>query len=65
MLAPGGRFVEIGKRDIYADTALGLKVMRRNISLFAVDMARLSDDNPDVLKEVLTNVADLRPGGER
>lgn len=63
VLAPGGRFVEIGKRDIYADTALGLKVMRRNISLFAVDMARLSDDNPDVLKEVLTNVADLVQAG--
>lgn len=63
VLAPGGRFVEIGKRDIYADTALGLKIMRSNISFFAIDMARLNDDNPEVLKSVLTEIGDLIKAG--
>ena len=35
LLAFGGRFVEIGKRDIYGDTRLGLFPFRRNLSFYA------------------------------
>ncbi|CKM11143.1 mycocerosic acid synthase [Mycobacterium tuberculosis] len=42
LLAFGGRFVEIGKRDIYGDTRLGLFPFRRNLSLYAVDLALLT-----------------------
>ncbi|MBI4859587.1 MAG: SDR family NAD(P)-dependent oxidoreductase [Candidatus Riflebacteria bacterium] len=38
LLKPFGRFVELGKRDLYADTRIGLKPLRQNVSYFAVDV---------------------------
>ena len=46
LLAFGGRFVEIGKRDIYGDTRLGLFPFRRNLSFYAVDLALMSISDP-------------------
>jgi acyl transferase domain-containing protein/NADPH:quinone reductase-like Zn-dependent oxidoreductase/acyl carrier protein len=51
-LAANGRFIEIGKRDIYSDSALGLRALRRNASFFALDMARMDQDDPIALAEV-------------
>ena len=41
ILKPFGRFIEIGKRDIFDDAPVGLKALRRNISFFAVDLIGL------------------------
>jgi amino acid adenylation domain-containing protein len=41
ILATGGRFLEIGKRDIYADAPLGLHGLRNNIAFFAIDLDQL------------------------
>ncbi len=41
LLRIGGRFVELGKKDIYADTRIGLYPFRRNISLHSVDLGVL------------------------
>jgi NADPH:quinone reductase-like Zn-dependent oxidoreductase/acyl carrier protein len=38
VLATYGRFLEIGKRDIYADTRIGLKPFRKQITMAAIDM---------------------------
>ena len=46
LLAYGGRFVEIGKRDIYGDTRLGLFPFRRNLTFYAVDLALISQHHP-------------------
>ena len=46
LLAPGGRFVEIGKQDIYANSHLGLRALRHNRSFFAVDLERSFADEP-------------------
>ena len=46
LLAFGGRFVEIGKRDIYGDTRLGLFPFRRNLTFYAVDLALMSVSHP-------------------
>jgi acyl transferase domain-containing protein/acyl carrier protein len=40
LLRLNGRFLEIGKRDIYGGTALSLKPFRNSLSYFAIDMAR-------------------------
>lgn len=56
LLAFGGRFVEIGKRDIYGDTRLGLFPFRRNLSLYAVDLALLSHSHPETVRNLLTTV---------
>lgn len=45
-LRPFGRFVEIGKTDIYDDAALYLKRFGDNLSYFAVDIDRLMAQKP-------------------
>ncbi|KCG07958.1 sulfolipid-1 biosynthesis phthioceranic/hydroxyphthioceranic acid synthase, partial [Mycobacterium tuberculosis] len=56
LLAFGGRFVEIGKRDIYGDTRLGLFPFRRNLSLYAVDLALLTHSHPHTVRRLLKTV---------
>ena len=51
VLAPYGRFVEIGKRDIYEDARIGLRAFRKNLSYFAVDLDRLCLERPEVAGE--------------
>ncbi|PRQ06870.1 type I polyketide synthase [Enhygromyxa salina] len=38
ILRSGGRFLEIGRTDIYANKRLGMEVFRKNVALFAVDI---------------------------
>lgn len=38
ILAPFGRFIELGKRDIYDDRRIGLKAFRNNLSYHVVDV---------------------------
>ncbi|WP_027501588.1 type I polyketide synthase [Rhodococcus sp. UNC363MFTsu5.1] len=53
LLRIGGRFVELGKKDIYADTRIGLFPFRRNISLHSVDLGVLPYEQlGDILREV-------------
>lgn len=40
-LRPFGRFVELGKRDYVANTHIGLRPFRKNISYFGVDVDQL------------------------
>lgn len=64
LLAFGGRFAEIGKRDIYGDTRLGLFPFRRNLSFYAVDLALMSVSHPDRLRELLATVYLLTAEGD-
>lgn len=41
LLGPSGRFLEIGRNDIYRNTKLGLRPFANNLSYFAVDLSRL------------------------
>ncbi|MDQ2586788.1 SDR family NAD(P)-dependent oxidoreductase [Saccharothrix yanglingensis] len=41
LLRFGGRFVELGKRDLYGDRNVSLRPFRNNISYFAVDIDQL------------------------
>nr|WP_255503193.1 type I polyketide synthase [Mycolicibacterium sp. CR10] len=56
LLAHGGRFVEIGKRDIYGDTRLGLFPFRRNLAFYAVDLGLLAYSDPDRFRDLLSTV---------
>ena len=42
LLAIGGRFVEIGKADVYGDTRLGLYPFRRNLTFHYLDLALMA-----------------------
>lgn len=63
LLAFGGRFVEIGKRDIYGDTRLGLFPFRRNLTFYALDLALMSFSHPDRLRGLLNTVYRLTADG--
>ncbi len=52
-LAPYGRFIELGKRDVYDDRAIGLKALRRNVSLHVVDVAALIDERPALAQALM------------
>ena len=62
LLAFGGRFIEIGKRDIYGDTRLGLFPFRRNLSMYAVDLALLTHSHPETVQRLLTTVYQAHRG---
>jgi acyl transferase domain-containing protein len=55
-LAPRGRFVEIGKRDVYANARLELRPFADNISFFVVDLARLTEQDPTYVAEMFATV---------
>ena len=38
ILRPVGRFIEIGKTDIYKNRKIGMRPLRKNISMFVVDL---------------------------
>jgi acyl transferase domain-containing protein/acyl carrier protein len=57
-LKPGGRFVELGKRDIYANTPLLLRPFRNNLAYFGVDITRLIADAPEQAAAAFRTVTD-------
>jgi NADPH:quinone reductase-like Zn-dependent oxidoreductase/acyl carrier protein len=63
LLAPGGRFIEIGKRDIYGDTKLGLFPFRRNLAFYGVDLGLMSLSHPSQVRELLNTVYRLTADG--
>ena len=63
LLAFGGRFVEIGKRDIYGDTRLGLFPFRRNLTFYGVDLGLMTVTHPDRLRDLLSTVYQLVADG--
>ncbi|MBS4726893.1 type I polyketide synthase [Mycobacterium sp. SM1] len=56
LLTFGGRFVEIGKRDIYGDTRLGLFPFRRNLTFHGVDLGLLAATDPARVRGLLDTV---------
>ena len=52
-LAPYGRFLELGKRDIYQNSKLGLWGFRKNVAFFAIDLGGLMVEKPTFIKGLL------------
>ena len=59
LLQPFGRFVELGKRDYLANTPIGLRPFRRNLSYFGVDLDQLLASRPDVSHRLFSDVLAL------
>ncbi len=64
VLKPGGRFLEIGKRDIYSDRPLGLFPFRNNLALFAIDLDQLFKQQPQRMGEMLARLVERFERGE-
>ena len=61
LLAPGGRFVELGKQDIVADSVLGLAGLAAGASFSVVDLEvnlRQRPQRYQQLREILRNIVD-------
>lgn len=48
ILRPFGRFLELGKRDFYENSKIGLRPFRNNISYFGIDADQLLIERPDL-----------------
>ena len=59
LLAPFGRFVELGKRDFLANTHIGLRPFRDNLTYFGVDLDQLMLAQPDKSRRLFNEVIEL------
>lgn len=62
ILAPGGRFIELGKKDVHANANLGLAALAKSASFSVVDLDLNLKLQPakyrELLQEILEHVAD-------
>jgi acyl transferase domain-containing protein len=59
VLAPFGRFLEIGKRDMAQNNRLGLRPFLNSLSFFSIDMNRMPADRPALLHKLWLDVMKL------
>lgn len=59
LIAEGGRFVEIGRKDFLANSHLGMRPFDRNVTFAGVDLQRFFSQRPAQLREMLLYVVSL------
>jgi phthiocerol/phenolphthiocerol synthesis type-I polyketide synthase C len=59
ILRPYGRFIELGKRDFFANSKIGLQPFRNNVQFFGVDIDRLLIDRPALCGQLFDELAPL------
>jgi acyl transferase domain-containing protein/NADPH:quinone reductase-like Zn-dependent oxidoreductase/acyl carrier protein/short-subunit dehydrogenase len=59
VLKPFGRFLELGKRDFYENTRIGLRPFRNNISYFGIDADQLMAERPELTRRLFAEVLEL------
>jgi len=62
-LAPYGRFLEIGKTDIYLNRSLDLYPFYNNLSYFAIDLDRLCRDRPALVRSLFLELVEYFKNG--
>ena len=63
VLSPFGRFLELGRRDIYANSQVGLYALRNNLSIAVIELEQLGADYPDEFAALLRRVFTLTKDG--
>lgn len=63
-IASFGRFVEIGKKDIYSHAKLPMFQFRKNACFGAVDLGRMLIERPDAFRKSLLAVVDMAAEGK-
>src|SRR5262249_54815822 len=56
LLRPHGRFIEVGKTDIYNNRKIGMRPLRKNISVFVVDLLGAVETRPELARPLLREV---------
>ncbi len=59
LVKPFGRFLELGKRDYYADRKIGLRPFRKNISYFGIDADQLLVEAPHITSKIFEEISAL------
>jgi NADPH:quinone reductase-like Zn-dependent oxidoreductase/acyl carrier protein len=59
ILKPFGRFLELGKRDFYENTKIGLRPFRNNITYFGIDADQLMSERPALTKKLFGEMMTL------
>jgi len=63
VLRPFGRFLELGKRDFFENTPIGLRPFKDNISYFGIDADQLLIARPDLAARLFREVMALFRSG--
>ena len=63
-LRPFGRFLEIGKRDLYGNSQIGLRPFRNNLSYFGIDADTLIVERADLAQKIFKKVIAHFAAGE-
>jgi phthiocerol/phenolphthiocerol synthesis type-I polyketide synthase C len=63
VLRPFGRFLELGKRDFYENTRIGLRPLRNNISYFGIDADQLMNVSPGLTSRLFAEIMALLEEG--
>ncbi|HEX3729548.1 MAG TPA: SDR family NAD(P)-dependent oxidoreductase, partial [Opitutaceae bacterium] len=56
VLAPLGRFLEIGARDIYQNSQIGLRPFAKNLSFIAIELSPVMQARPQFVREMLDEI---------
>ena len=57
VLASFGRYLEIGKVDIYQNSKIGLEPFKNNISFFAIDLAQHLEERPEFFASLMEELS--------
>lgn len=63
VLRPFGRFLELGKRDFYENTHIGLRPFRNNLSYFGIDSDQLMKACPELTQSLFSEMMALFEDG--
>ncbi len=63
IVRPFGRFLELGKRDFYANTKIGLRPFRRNVSYFGIDLDQILLHDSGLARKLIEDVFELIKDG--
>lgn len=63
-VAPFGRFVEIGKRDVHENAGLPMDVFRRNVSFSSIDMVLVVQQDKTLTNRLIDEACELVFGGK-
>jgi hypothetical protein len=54
---PFGRFLELGKRDFYENSSIGLRPFRHNVSYFGIDADQLPLKQPKLAAQLFDEIS--------
>jgi NADPH:quinone reductase-like Zn-dependent oxidoreductase len=63
-IAPYGRFIEIGKKDIFSHNTLQMYHFARNVTFSAVDLSTMNTERPELVLKSLNAILSLVAKGE-